>query len=190
MKEMRDNCRETKDYGAGIHLRELREADAVTIMEWMHDERINSAFRVNMQDKTYDDAVAFIKNAQVQMRNKEAFHYAIADEADEYLGTISLQEYDAINKQAEYTIALRIKAQGHSIGAIATNLILDKAFCDLDLQRVYLDVLEDNYRAIRMYEKVGFVYEGTQRRALIIRGQYRNLRLYSILKEEYISYFE
>ncbi len=171
----------------GIYLRELREEDAEGMLAWMHDERVNYAFRVNMKDKTLEDAIRFIRNAQVQMKERESFHLAVSNKQDEYLGTISLQECDYVNLQAEYTIALQIGAQGHHVGSIATHLILKKAFDEIGLQRVYLDVLEDNYRAIRMYERAGFVYEGTQRRALILNGQYRNLRLYSVLKEEFYS---
>ena len=171
----------------GIYLRKLREEDAEIMLEWMHDERVNYAFRVNMKDRTYEDAIQFIRNAQIQMNEKESYHFAVSSKQGEYLGTISLQECDYVNKQAEYTIALHIKAQGHHVGSIATHLILKKAFEEIGLQRVYLDVLEDNYRAIRMYERAGFVYEGTQRRALILNGQYRNLRLYSVLKEEFYS---
>lgn len=177
-----------EENGMNIYLRELKKDDAFAMLEWMHDERVNYAFRENMKDRTYEDALEFIERANVQMTKGESYHFAVADDSDEYLGTISLQDCDYTNKQAEYTIALRVKAQGHNIGTIATNLVLDKAFNDLGLQRVYLDVLEDNYRAIKMYERAGFVYEGTQRRALIINGQYRNLRLYSILNEEFLPW--
>ncbi len=40
------------------------------------------------------------------------------------------------------------------------------------LHRVELDVHADNLRAIRLYEKVGFVHEGVARDALYIDGRY------------------
>ena len=80
-----------------------------------------------------------------------------------------------VDKNAEYAISLRAKAQGKGIASQATTTLLKIAFEDLNLERVYLNVLSDNKRAIRLYEKIGFVYE----------GEYKALRWYSILRGEY-----
>ena len=46
---------------------------------------------------------------------------------------------------------------------------------DLGLRRLYLTVLEDNHRAIRAYEKCGFVAEGRLRKHAYKRGEFRDL---------------
>ena len=56
-------------------------------------------------------------------------------------------------------------------------LALQFAFSDLNLQRGYLYVFTDNPRAIRAYEKSGFVQEGRLRRAAYFDGSWKDVLL-------------
>lgn len=166
-----------------VVLRALRMSDAEGMLEWMHDGKIASYFRTDMMERTIEDVHEFISNAN---ENKDSLHYAICIDDGEYLGTISLKNIDLLNMQAEYAIVLRKGAQGKGIAYQATKQILDIAFKELNLQRVYLNVLADNKRAISTYTKCGFVFEGTFRQAIRILGKFRDLSWYSILKDDYI----
>jgi RimJ/RimL family protein N-acetyltransferase len=53
--------------------------------------------------------------------------------------------------------------------------MLQHAFGDLNIHRVYLSVLADNARAIRLYERIGFRHEGVQREAVFKCGRYIDL---------------
>ena len=46
-------------------------------------------------------------------------------------------------------------------------------------------MLADNIRAIKLYEKLGFVYESEFRNCFFLRGGYKALKWYSILRDEY-----
>lgn len=69
---------------------------------------------------------------------------------------------------------------------ILTELIR-MAFEELGAHRLFLDVFEDNARARHLYESVGFVFEGTMRHAACRRGEWCNLRLMSMLADEYAA---
>lgn len=166
-------------------LRKLQRKDAEGMLEWMHDIEIQQNFRTDMLNKNYADVLSFIENAAVEPENGRSIHYAIVDAKDEYLGTISLKNFDLIAGKAEYAICLRKKAQRKGIAKLATDELLKKAFEEFGLKRVYLNVLSDNNNAIRLYEKCGFCYEGEFRKHLFLKGEYRNLKWYGILKEEY-----
>ncbi len=56
-------------------------------------------------------------------------------------------------------------------GTDAMRVILRYAFTELNLQRVSLTVFEYNPRAIRSYEKAGFVVEGRLRKILLRGGR-------------------
>ena len=131
----------------------------------------------------YDEE--FIEKAEYIPVHNYSIHYAITDENDEYMGTISLKDINLDANNAEYAISLRRCAQGKGIGKSATIEILRIAFEEIGLEKVYLNVLSDNKRAIGMYEKIGFVYEGEFRKHLFLCGEYKSLRWYSILKDEY-----
>lgn len=73
----------------------------------------------------------------------------------------SVREQDA---KATYAIGLQAPEHlGRGLGTEATRLVLAHAFGALGLHRISLRVLAFNERAIRSYEKCGFVIEGRER---------------------------
>ena len=170
-----------------IKLRELEEKDANLMLELMHDPDIQKGFKRRMMDATLEDVIRFIKGAVIPatIENGANLHFAIVNEEDEYLGTVSLKNVDVVNKTAEYAIILRRIAQGCGVGYEATNTVLEKAFSEMGLNRVYLSVYSNNTSAIKLYEKCGFRYEGEFRDHFFIDGEYVGWKWYGLLKDEY-----
>jgi RimJ/RimL family protein N-acetyltransferase len=101
------------------------------------------------------------------------------------IGSCQLHSINAIHRSAELQIRLgESEGRGHGYGTEAVQLLLDFAFKDLNLRRVYVHVLVTNGRALRLYEKAGFVREGTLREAAHIDGQYVDIALLGILRDE------
>lgn len=74
---------------------------------------------------------------------------------------------------------------GKGLGTEITKMVLHFAFDELALHRVDLRVLEYNHRAIKCYEKCGFVIEGKEREGALIEGKYETDLIMSILKREF-----
>jgi RimJ/RimL family protein N-acetyltransferase len=72
-------------------------------------------------------------------------------------------------------------------GTDAMEIILRYAFLELNLRRVSLDTFEYNPRAIRSYEKAGFVHEGKARKFLLRDGHRWDLLFMGILREEWLA---
>ncbi|MCJ7660780.1 MAG: GNAT family N-acetyltransferase [Anaerolineales bacterium] len=70
-------------------------------------------------------------------------------------------------------------------GTDAMNVILRFAFDELNLYRISLNVFEYNQRAIRSYEKVGFVVEGREREFLRRAGRRWDMIFMGLLREEW-----
>lgn len=170
-----------------ISLRKLMEKDAPLMLEWMHDEKVQAGFKKNMLDATLEDAIGFIRSAQDLELTKsgQSLHFAIVNEEDEYLGTISLKNVDVVNQTAEYAVATRRKAHGMGTAYTATRLLLHKAFEEYHLRRVYLSVYSNNESAIQLYEKCGFRFEGEFREHFVIGGEPVNWKWYGILQNEF-----
>ena len=64
-------------------------------------------------------------------------------------------------------------------------LLLKYAFKKINLNSVQLGVNANNKRAIRAYEKVGFVQEGNRREFLYCNGEYCDMMVFSVLRSEY-----
>jgi RimJ/RimL family protein N-acetyltransferase len=74
---------------------------------------------------------------------------------------------------------------GKGYGTDAMRLMLRYAFNELNLQRVSLTVFEYNPRAIRSYEKAGFVLEGRVRLSMKREGRRWDLIYMGILRDEW-----
>lgn len=165
-----------------MNLRKLQPKDADGILGWMNDSSIRPFFRFEGDSTSRESVLAFIEQAQQTERN---LHLAIVDDEDSYLGTVSLKSIDQQARNAEYAISTAVQVHGKGVAAFATREILRIAFRELGLHRVYLNVLEENARANRFYQKFGFAYEGQFREHILIRGVLRNLNWYSMLAAEF-----
>lgn len=163
-----------------ISLRKLLPKDHPFMKEWMKMPETSKYFKEDFKSLDDQQILNFISNS-ISEKN---IHFAIVNEDDEYLGTISLKNIDKVNKNAEYAIVLREKFRGRGHANEATELILKYAFEELDLQKVYLNVLDSNTRAIEFYEEFGFSYEGEFKKHILHNGIFKNLKWYAISKEK------
>jgi RimJ/RimL family protein N-acetyltransferase len=103
-----------------------------------------------------------------------------------FAGEVVLNELDIDNESCNFRIYLFYsRNRNRGLGTEATRLILAHAFETVGLHRVDLEVYEFNPRARRVYEKVGFRYEGTKRQALRWDREWIDAHVMSILAEEW-----
>lgn len=160
-----------------IHLRKLEEKDVPFMLEWMHDPSIACFFRFDAMSMTEEKCLEYIRTANSDDNSK---HFAIADENDEYLGTISLKNIDYEKKEAEYAISTRKIVHGTGAATLATNEILKIAFEELGLNKVYLNVLVENKRANAFYQKEGFLFDYCENQAVETNEGKKDLNWYYI----------
>lgn len=130
-----------------MKLRALRQEDAEYMLEWMHDPFVVENLQTNFAEKSISDCREFIQKCN----DLENIHLAIADQYDEYMGTVSLKHI--YNKKAEFAIVLTKKAIGKSYANWAMKEILRLGFDKYQLESIYWCVSNDNKRAINFYDK-------------------------------------
>ena len=115
--------------------------------------------------------------------------WAIVDkESGKVIGSIGLEvdkiRTDVKSKEMGYSLSENYWKKG--IMTEAAKCIIKHAFENLKLDVLMIRTGDANLRSQRVIEKCGFVYEGTLRRAYkIYDGSIREVRSYSMLKEEY-----
>lgn len=94
-------------------------------------------------------------------------------------------EHDA---RAMYAVGLMTPALlGRGLGTEATRLVLDHAFGTLGLHRISLRTIAFNERAIRCYQKSGFVIEGRERQSARVGDEWHDDVLMGALASDYRS---
>lgn len=159
------------------YIRELKPKDAELMCKCLNDKSNTQYMLIGGKTFTYDGCLKFINSVDNDSR-----HFAIVDEDDNWVGTISLKHIDYEVGQAEYAIITASNVHGKGYAYKASNELIEYAFSTLKLQRVYLNVASDNLRAINFYKRFGFVYEGTFRKAIKINNQLKDLEWFSVLK--------
>jgi RimJ/RimL family protein N-acetyltransferase len=116
----------------------------------------------------------------------EAF-FVIADGDDRAVGHVALYKIDHRIGSAEFAILIgERKLWGTGLGRACSRQIIQYGFDELNLQRIYLEVLESNPRAQRLYESMGFVVEGKLRRHQFKNGRHVDVVVMGLLREDFV----
>jgi len=155
--------------GEVVTLRPVTAADAATLKELMADPEVGVLTgSVHSRAEAADEAYSLDQLREVYGR------WAVADDrlvwviienaTGQVVGESVLNDLDEGNLSCGFRIWIS-GATGRGLGTEAVRLTVGHAFA-VGLHRVELEVYDFNPRARHVYEKVGFVHEGTRREAL------------------------
>lgn len=144
-----------------MKIRELKKEDAPLMLEWMKDDYVVHYLATDFSDKKINDCEAFIDEAIKQYSEEgtcRSIHMAIADDNDEYMGTVSLKNINRDSGSAEFAITVRRTAMQQGYAEYGMNEILKMGFDDPDfgLLNIYWCVNSKNERARKFYDKHSF----------------------------------
>lgn len=142
------------------------------------------------QFEKWDKDPEVSKYREIYRRNDkkpESINFGVYDsKSSELIGDIGISSIDLRNKHAEIGMAIGDKSYwGRGYGKDLVKTILRYCFIELDLNKVYLDVWEENERAIGCYLKCGFKKDGLFREHVFRGGKYHHKWLMSMLREEW-----
>ena len=173
--------------GKNVRLRALEKEDAHNCTRWLNDPEVikflymNSPISFAMEEKWFESQLLKSPNEGQVF----AIEVLVKDQWV-YIGNTGLDKIEPVNAQAEFGIFIGEKEfWNKGCGKEAARLILKHGFEDLNLNRIYLYVFENNLRAISAYNAVGFVQEGLLRNAVYKNGQFNNMLIMSVLHSEW-----
>jgi len=169
--------------GDRIVLRPLDAEDLDRCLRWINDPEIRAKIgRRHPMSRTQEEAWL-----AGQYQREDQINLAIvAVDGDRHIGNCGFNTIDFVNRCAEFGILIGERdAWGQGYGPEAARLILEYGFQELGLHRIELGVYSFNERAIRAYEKVGFVREGAEREAYFRHGEFHDHIRMSVLESEW-----
>ncbi len=102
------------------------------------------------------------------------------------IGECGLHHVDHFNQRCEVGIALGREYLGQGFGQDAVRtLVVAYAFEHLNMNRVGLQVLAFDERAVGADRKAGFVEEGRMRRQSWVRGTFEDVLVMAVLRDEW-----
>ena len=103
-----------------------------------------------------------------------------------FIGSVGYTNLDRRNQSAEFGNLLVSQGyRGRGYAKEAATLLLNYMFSQMNVRRIHLEVFSHNGEAVSLYEKIGFVKEGVLRKSQFSFGEFRDVVVMSILKEEW-----
>ncbi len=171
--------------GKQVRLRPPERDDLPRFVQWFGDPDVRRHLTVYLPFSLAQEEHWFEAAVQ-KVERREQVLLCIETAEGELIGNIGLHAIDWKERSAELGITIGEKAYwGQGYGGQAIRTLLDVAFREMNLHRVFLRVDADNARGIRCYEKVGFQWEGTYRDAVFREGTYHDQHVMSILETEF-----
>lgn len=167
-----------------IILRPLKTEDAPVFRKWMNDKEVTYNLIIQ-KALSLKKEIEWVKE---QVRSKENYVWAIEVKADKKLiGNINLR-HEKKNKIGHFGIVIGEKDYwGKGYAYEAFERIIQFAFEKLKCNRLELAVFAGNERAMKLYKKLGFVFEGRQRQKIykLISNNFMDDEIYSILRQDW-----
>ena len=167
--------------GNKIVIRPAKFSDCEAFYHWESTREVNRFFSIP-DGQTYEEVV---RDFVLIDADPDKEQYTITREDGTLLGRIYLNLDRKLDALEIYRIYIGDTAErGKGYGKAALMWILERAFRRDSMHRVYLDYYTGN-PAQYLYEKVGFCHEGCARGACKKMGQYHDVHIMSMLRQEY-----
>jgi RimJ/RimL family protein N-acetyltransferase len=169
--------------GSLVRLRPREEDDLPGLKELFNDPDVLAGLMA-----TFPQPLQGIRDWMNATRaDRNAIYFVIEGPDGEPVGVCSLESVDERARSAELGIWVGKPFWGRGFGTDATRVLCRFGFAHMNLQRITLHVYETNPRARRVYERIGFVHEGTLRRDQFLGGRYIDVHVMGLLAEDLVE---
>ena len=173
-------------FGERVRLRAIEREDLPRFVRWFNDPEVRENLDIFLpmslgeEEKWYESVLG-----QDPVERPFAIDFQEEDNWV-HIGSCGLFSFNQRAHHASLGISIGEKNYwNQGIGTDAVQTILRHAFETLNLNRVHLHVHESNHRAIRVYQKIGFMEEGRLRDDHFAHGIYEETVVMGILRDEW-----
>jgi RimJ/RimL family protein N-acetyltransferase len=171
--------------GKLVGLRLVEEEDLVLLARWRNDPQARPMFSTPLLISDFGQR-AWYEALSGDPTRMQFMIVRLADHA--VVGTLGLTQIDQRNQSAEGVAGIvDPQERGQELWLDAARVMLRYAFMDLNLHRIYGRVFAHNESMLRVAAKLGYRQEGIARKAAFANGEFRDLILYGVLREEWLE---
>ncbi|HEY9089197.1 MAG TPA: GNAT family protein [Anaerolineaceae bacterium] len=172
--------------GSRIRLRAIERSEIPMLTGWFNDPEIRQYIPLYWTMSQADEERWFDQMLQRPPELHPMMIDALTPEGWQPIGDCGFNEVSWVNRSGEIGIVIGDRRYwGKGYGSDAVRMLLRYGFTALNLNRIELEVYQNNPRAIRSYEKVGFVHEGRKRQAMFKSNVYQDVLIMAVLRSEW-----
>lgn len=174
-------------YTNRIRLRKINQNDLEQLFSFLSNDNVT---RYMIIDKIQDiRVVEKMMNFMIDgYKNNRPTPWAISlKENDEMIGICGFSKFDIQNRKAEVGYILSDKHWRKGIATEALKVVVDFAFNYMNLNKIEARCISKNLASENVMLKVNMKLDAILREEKLHKQSYVDLKLYSILKEEYVA---
>ncbi|MCH2534877.1 MAG: GNAT family N-acetyltransferase [Bdellovibrionales bacterium] len=168
-------------------LRPVTLADKEAIFSYAKNPNV-SKYTLWEPHEEIEDSEEFIKDNIFPNYGKgvpEPLGICFSNKPNKLIGTVGCFWVSKGSKSMELAYALDEEHWGKGITVEASKALLDFIFANFEVERIQARYKTENVASGRVMEKLGMSYEGLHRKAVFHREKFWDMKIYSVLKEEW-----
>ncbi|WP_227376483.1 GNAT family N-acetyltransferase [Haladaptatus halobius] len=167
--------------GERVELRVTEREDIDLLQRVRTDPELRTAMTFT-EPQTREQVEEFYENT-ISTDNGDSNFVVCVD--GEPVGEANLFRVEADHGEIAYWLDRDARGEGYATEAVS--LLLDYAFDTRGLHRVVAKVVDFNDASRALLERLGFEEEGRFREHIFLRGEYRDVSFFGLLREGYSS---
>ncbi|MGB8687124.1 MAG: GNAT family protein [Microcoleus sp.] len=168
-------------------MRKITLNDANDMFEYAADPQV-SEYTMWSTHSSIEETKYFLKSLLKMYKRRELVDWGIVHKAEKKLiGTCGYVEWSMTHSRGEIGYALDRKYWNQGYMSEAVNAIMEFGFREMLLNRIEAKCEVNNIGSARVMEKVGMQLEGILRQQLFVKGRYWDLKIYSILRDDFFA---
>ena len=166
-------------------LRKMRLDDARAMFAYASDPEV-TRYVLFETHRSIEDSEAFLRLAVEGYERGDFGGWGVVlKDSGAFVGTCGVDYgYAPEHARAELGYVLSREHWGKGLIPEAVRAVIRFGFGRMELNRIQARCMAENTASARVMEKAGMTYEGTLREHELIKGAYRDMKFYSILRRE------
>ncbi|WP_367647638.1 GNAT family N-acetyltransferase [Ruegeria arenilitoris] len=181
----------TGDPKCTFKLRPMERSDLDSVLPWFQDVEDLARFdRTTRVPLNQAHAESWWKDAFAAPDASRQSWFVIETVAGETVGLAGLDSISNINRDAVVAVFVDKATRRSGVGIRAAALLMDLGFRQLGLNRITSYYRADNHNSRDLVAKIGCQIEGTMRQAWFAEGQFHDMVVVGILRDDWMVHRE
>ena len=173
--------------GQKVRLRAIEPSDWETYFAWNQDDEQARALYFIPFPQSQEAVKHFAEKEALREPDADNFRFVVENNEREVVGDITVNHCDQRNGTFSWVVNMKQGQRRKGYAAEALLLVLRYYFQELRYQKITVSIYSFNDPSIKLHENLGFQQEGRVRRAIYTKGQYFDVLLYGLTKEEFVE---